>query len=128
MNQHVHCPACGQPLANHAPHDLLASVQLGYRARLIVECLSKAFPHHVPGPELVDFVYRHDREGGPLYAANVITSCIAEIRPKIEPYGWTIPKNKPGRGSRGYRLASIGPETTKTIAGKPRKRRKRVAG
>lgn len=111
MSQHVAphcCPACGQPMAQHAPKEALAAVPLSYRGRTIIECLSKAYPRHVSGPDLVDMVYRHDRDGGPLYAANVITSCIAEIRAKIEPYGWTIPKNKPGKGAIGYRLMPIG--------------------
>lgn len=107
MNARV-CPCCGGPMvATHSPIEALATAPLGPRARAIIKCLTRAYPDSVDSPDLVDYVYRDDDEGGPLYAANVITSAIAALRPQIEPFGWTIPRNKPGRGSLGYRLVPV---------------------
>lgn len=106
----VICPCCLQPMpADRAPVDALELAPLSPLQRRIVKALASSYPRRVTMQQLIDACYWDDPEGGPVTAETVIRKMLHEIRKKLPPYGWTIPRMNPGPavGYNAYRLEAL---------------------
>lgn len=84
----------------------LLEVPLSHMDRTIVEILSRSYPRAISSTVLTDMVYAEDPDGGPDYAKNSLQVTVCRLRPKLEPYGWTIPRNATGSPGQ-YRLQML---------------------
>jgi len=98
------CPCCKRPMeSGPIPVKDLLDARLSGQFQLIVLALVKAYPRPLALPQLVNAVYGH--MAGPEDPQQVLRAVICRLRPKLKPFGWTIPAN---RGSRGlYSLEPI---------------------
>lgn len=88
--------------------DALNEAGLDNQMRIIVEELAKVYPRSVGKGRLIDALWGLDPNGGPDNPDNVLAARISVIRGRLQPLGWTIPRNMVGRGIYGrYRLEQI---------------------
>lgn len=102
-----HCPTCGHEVTE-VPVKALCDGLMSATQRKIVSALAAAYPRSLDMPQLIDRVYADDIDGGPEAASNVMHIMLLRLRRSLPAYGWTIPKNKCGRGNVGrYRLEKV---------------------
>lgn len=101
------CPCCGQEVeTGKTPVDALRDAQMGSVPRTIITALAEAYPRAVGAEHLIERVYQGDNE--PAWARSGISVQIYRIRKKIEPFGWTVTKGRPGRGNTSrYKLEPL---------------------
>jgi hypothetical protein len=49
-------------------------------------------------------LYSNEADGGPDNPRVIISVTMIRLRRKLPPFGWTIPKARPGPGTEGYHL------------------------
>lgn len=105
----VTCPCCGSTLSDkHAPLEALAEAPMSPQQREIVRFLAAKYPHGVTTSQIFDHLYHFDPNGGPDNSCSVMVQ-IVNVRKRIEPFGWTIPRNGGAKGSHpgAYRLEPL---------------------
>ena len=99
------CPCCGQ-IVTETTIEMLRDVPLAIVPRTIVNALIKAYPQGVTAEFLIQGIYAGSRE--PETALTDVYVQMHRIREKLSKYGWTVSKQKPGRGNVSqYRLEAI---------------------
>lgn len=103
------CPCCGHDLGeNVLPIERLRYLDLSANQRAMIDALVEVYPNGMHPQRVVDRMYADDPEGGPDRAYEAARYAAYDLRKKLEPYGWTIPRNTQGRGAEPmYRLASL---------------------
>jgi DNA-binding response OmpR family regulator len=96
------CPCCGQPIEATLENALEAMPPM---MRDIVAFLARRRGAVVPSEDIVDYVYRDDPDGGPLWATTTVKVIIHRYRPKLQAFGWTV-KGQSGQAG-GYSLKVI---------------------
>jgi len=86
----VDCPCCGRPFNHAVPAGGLSFPHWGPKKSLIVDRLVEGYPKLVRTQQMVDALYSMERDGGPLDPVNTIRVMIWGLRPKLQPYGWTL--------------------------------------
>lgn len=90
------CPTCGSPLKSSAvPVEGLLTMKMGGTTRRMVEALVAAYPKSVPFNRLVDAMYGDDPAGGPENPRTDIAVLASKLRPRLQVFGWTIPRLPP---------------------------------
>ena len=101
----MNCPCCGQ-IVTETTIEMLRDVPLATVPRTIVNALINAYPRAVTAGFLIQSIYNGSRE--PETALTGIHVQMHRIREKLSEYGWTVSKQKPGRGNVSqYRLEAI---------------------
>lgn len=105
----MQCPCCGSKIdAPELSVESVSDIRMTPKQRKIVGKMLETYPRPVSTDALVDLIYGADPEGGPLTVRNVLAVQICRVRTALEPYGWTVPKTRRGRGHAGmYRLEKI---------------------
>lgn len=82
-------------------------IDLSPPQKTVLRTLIRVYPHEVDAERLISEVYACDPNGGPDHVRQSIRFMVRSVKRKIEPYGWTIPAQKGGRGHIGaYRVAA----------------------
>ena len=99
------CPTCGQPVIEQA----LNPLQLNKWERRLVERLKKAGAAGVPTPDLFEYMYRSDPNGGPLCGVKNLHVRICQInKRKLNAAGLQIrATGHGGRGEHEYVLRAL---------------------
>ncbi|MGC4409594.1 helix-turn-helix domain-containing protein [Rhizobium rosettiformans] len=96
----LRCTHCGQPMGDFSKIDV---ANLTRNEVLIVEALVEANHRLTSIDVLIEKVWGHCPNGGPLSAAEGIRTHICHARKKLEKAGWTIRVQK----GHGYRLERL---------------------
>lgn len=84
------------------PADLADTVSASSQQRSIIGILSRAYPRRVHRDALIDVLYSDDPDGGAEFARTVVAIQMNRLRQKLADTGWTIPKNKGGKGNKAF--------------------------
>lgn len=96
------CPCCLQSRSKLRPEALLGAHIVGTPRAILRELVSH--PDGISAEELASRVYGTTKHLAP--DSKTISMAVSRLRTMIEPYGYTIPKNKKVRGAT-YRLAPL---------------------
>lgn len=109
MTDALICPTCHQPMPDQERPDFLVEAPgLMPLDRKLIQVLIDCFPRSLTRDQLADAVYALDPQGGPDGANNVIACRLVNVRRVVVNYGWRIPPQRSGPGSRArYRLEKI---------------------
>lgn len=83
------------------PTEILESVPLTGKPRIIAAALVASFPKPLHGKAILDALY--SRKSGPAFLAQAVSNPVRYLRPRLERVGWTIPDARRG----GYRLERL---------------------
>lgn len=98
------CPCCGKAIEREIhPAVLGLFVQLPPAERAVFEALCLRMGQWVKSSILLDALYGDDPEGGPHYAAAILSMHLRRIRARIEPLGLAI-DGRSTHGDTGRRL------------------------
>lgn len=84
------CPCCGAKLDRPDPHRLVDFLPIAGQRRALLRTLVANFGREVPTEVLVDRLWSHDRDGGPLDASGTVSVMAYQLRRLLQPYGLTI--------------------------------------
>lgn len=103
----MRCPCCGSEI-DSVPVEALTEVMGSMQQKMILEELVRQYPRYVSMTRLIQLLWGHDPEGGPITANNVVSAQTSRLRRVIAEYGWGISDAKSGRGQTGqFRLERL---------------------
>ena len=100
------CPCCGSSV-DALPIDGLAALPMSRHRRRIIQGLIRAYPTPILGPDLADYVYADDPDGGPVSGMQSITVTLGRIDKILVGTGWRLIRKR-DRGPSTYWLEREG--------------------
>jgi len=88
----------------------LASIErLSIIEGAVFRVLTRQYPKFSTMSQFIEEAYGNRSDGAPEYATGVVRKSLLQLRKKLSPYGWTVPKHPGGRAVSGsFRLEPIG--------------------
>ena len=96
------CPCCCSEI-DDVPVEALREIMLSPQQKLVFSLLLRRYPQQVHREAIIETLFGHRMDGGPLTAKTLASVILAQLRDRLKDYGWTITSsnNTGGPGNHG---------------------------